>query len=131
MFLPTEIIGTIVLPSLYWPLQGYRWPPTSKNGTRHWHLSLLTLLILFRPIVSGSPMGSPDQRASRSSQSVSRVQAMMLLGASSYRNATQHGQDKVEIIRLERTRCGVHLQRQSGLPVLLASRAVIWWATRN
>jgi uncharacterized SAM-binding protein YcdF (DUF218 family) len=94
-----------------------------KTGRAIAVFSLLTLLALSMPFVSGTLMRSLEQHAPISPESLSRAQAIEVLGGGSYLNAPEYGQDTVGIVSLERARYGVHLQRQTGLPILVTGGA--------
>jgi len=127
MFLLKKFVASIILPPfglILLALAGLwlsrRHP---KTGRVIAVLSLLTLLALSMPIVSGTLMRSLEQHAPISPKSLSRAQAIVVLGGGSYRNAPEYGQDTVGIVSLERARYGVHLQRQTGLPILVTGGA--------
>jgi uncharacterized SAM-binding protein YcdF (DUF218 family) len=127
MFLLKKIVASIILPPfglILLALAGlwlsHRHPKTGRTITV---LSLLMLLALSMPLVSGTLMRSLEQHGPISPESLSRAQAIVVLGGGSYRNAPEYGQDTVGIVSLERARYGVYLQRQSGLPILVTGGA--------
>lgn len=127
MFLLKKIVASIILPpfalivlALAGSWLSRRHPKTGRAITV---FSLLTLLALSMPIVSGTLMRSLEQHGPISPESISRTQAIVVLGGGSYRNAPEYGQDTVGIVSLERARYGVHLQRQTGLPILVTGGA--------
>ncbi len=127
MFLLKKIVASIILPPfglILLALAGLwlsrRHP---KTGRAIAVFSLLTLLALSMPLVSGTLMRSLEQHGPISPESLSRAQAIVVLGGGSYRNAPEYGQDTVGIVSLERARYGVHLQRQTGLPILVTGGA--------
>jgi len=127
VFLLKKIAAAIVLPPsglILLALAGFwlsrRHP---KTGCVIAALSLLTLLALSMPIVSGTLSRSLEQHGPISHESLSRAQAIVVLGGGSYHNAPEYGQDTVGSTSLERARYGVHLQRQTGLPILVTGGA--------
>lgn len=127
MFLLKKIATGIVLPPLslillalagLWLSRRHR-----KTGYSIAVLSLLTLIALSIPQVSNTLMRSLEQHAPISPESLSRAQAIVVLSGGSYRNAPEYDQDTVGIVSLERARYGVHLQRQTGLPILVTGGA--------
>ena len=86
-------------------------------------LSLLTLVALSLPPVSGALMRSLEIYPPIHERQLARAQAIVILGASVYYNAPEYGSDTVGRQSLERIRYGVHLQKHSRLPILVTGGA--------
>jgi len=123
MFLAKKLISALVLPptglvllALFGVWLARRHPRTGGGLTV---VSLLTLLALSMPPVADGLVGNERQRPI-SDEELRGAEAIVVLGGGSYLRAPEYGRDTVGYYTLERVRYGVHLQRRTGLPILVA-----------
>lgn len=82
-------------------------------------VALLGLAALSLPPVAGSLMRSLEKYPPIDAQGRARAQAIVILGGGNNHNAPEYGGDTVGRATLERVRYGIHLQRTTGLPLLV------------
>jgi len=93
--------------------------------------SLLTLGVLSLPLVADVLIRSLEKQPPISANSLARAQAIVILGGGNYSAAPEYDGDTVSRSSLERARYGVHLQRLSGLPILVAGGAPLGGRTEG
>jgi len=127
MFLTKKILTAIAMPPLslliivcigLWV--GRRLP---RRGFAIIAFALTILTALSLPIVSHVLKKSLEGTAPISADHLARAQAIVILGGGIYRNAPEYGGDTIGRSSLERTRYGLHLHRQTGLPLLVSGGA--------
>ena len=127
MFLLKKIVVSIILPPfglILLALAGLwlsRRRPKTGYGIAI--VSLLILLALSIPLVAGKLIRSLEWYAPIKAEHLATAQAIVILGGGNYRGAPEYGGDTVGHITLERIRYGIHLQRQTGLPILVTGGA--------
>ena len=85
--------------------------------------ALLALGILSLPLVADALIQGLEKQPPISANHLARAQAIVILGGGNYSAAPEYGGDTVSRGSLERARYGVHLQRVSGLPILVTGGA--------
>jgi uncharacterized SAM-binding protein YcdF (DUF218 family) len=85
--------------------------------------ALLGLAALSLPPVADALVRSLETQPVVSPQALARAQVIVILGGGTYWSAPEYGGDTVGAATLERVRYGVHLQRRSGLPILVSGGA--------
>lgn len=127
MFLAKKLISALVLPPaglLLLALFGLwlaRRHPRSGRGLAAF--AVLALLALSMPPVADGLIRSLEDHPPISSADLGKVQAIVVLGGGNYHRAPEYGRDTVGLATLERVRYAVHLQRRSGLPMLVTGGA--------
>ena len=91
-----------------------------RFGTAVTLVSLLALLVLSLPVVSGSLLRSLEAPYADPARDRSGG-AIVVLGGGSYFDAPEYDGDTVGIYSLERVRYAAHLQRRTGKPILVSS----------
>ena len=86
-------------------------------------IALLALAALSLPPVADALMHGLETSPSISAQHLARAQAIVILGGGTYPAAPEYGNDTVGRWTLERVRYGSHLQKRSGLPILVSGGA--------
>ena len=95
-----------------------------RVGTALTALSLLSIALLAWPPVSDALVRSLERRYPViTPEQLAQVQAIVVLGGGGYTTATDYGQDVLGHGARERVRYAVHLQRQSGKPMLATGGA--------
>lgn len=98
-----------------------RWP---RLGRAVIAVSLLALLLLSTPWLANALQRSLESLNPIETQALSQAQAIVVLGAGTYYGAPEFGgQDAISRNGLARVRYAAYLQRQSGLPILVAGGA--------
>ena len=127
MFLAKKLISALVLPptgllllALFGLWLARRHPRTGRGIAA---FAVLALLALSMPPVADALMRSLEDHPPISAADLGRVQAIVVLGGGNYPAAPEYGGDTVGRWTLERVRYGVHLQRRSGLPLLVTGGA--------
>lgn len=127
MFLAKKLISALVLPptgllllALFGLGLARRHPRTGRGIAA---FAVLALLALSMPPVADALMRSLEDHPPISAADLGRVQAIVVLGGGNYPAAPEYGGDTVSSWTLERVRYGVHLQRRSGLPLLVTGGA--------
>lgn len=127
MFLAKKLISALVLPptgllllALFGLWLGRRHPRIGRGIAA---AAILLLLALSMPPVADRLMRSLENHPPISAADLGRVQAIVVLGGGNYIAAPEYGGDTVSRWTLERVRYGVHLQRRSGLPILVTGGA--------
>jgi uncharacterized SAM-binding protein YcdF (DUF218 family) len=82
--------------------------------------SLTGLFLRSMPIVATTLAGLLENRPARGTDDLVDAQAIVILGAGSYRAAPEYAGDTVGAVTLERVRWGARLHRLSGLPILVS-----------
>lgn len=127
MFLAKKLISALVLPPtglLLLALFGLwlaRRHPRSGRGIAAF--AVLALLALSMPPVADRLMRSLEEHPPITAAKLGEVQAIVVLGGGNYHDAPEYGGDTVSLATLERVRYAVHLQRRSGLPILVTGGA--------
>lgn len=127
MFLLKKIAASIILPPfglILLALAGLwlsRRRPKAGYGIAI--ASLLILLALSMPIVAGKLIRTLEWYGPIQAEHLATAQAIVILGGGIYHGAPEYGGDTVGHITLERIRYGIHLQRQTGLPILVTGGA--------
>lgn len=127
MFLAKKLISALVLPPtglLLLALFGLwlaRRHPRSGRGIAAF--AVLALLALSMPPVADGLSGSHEFHAPIADADLATAEAIVVLGGGNYHDAPEYGGDTVSRWTLERIRYGVHLQRRSGLPILVTGGA--------
>lgn len=85
--------------------------------------SLAALWLLSTPWVAGQLIGTLEDAPPIASDDLRRCQAIVILGAGTYANAPEYGDDTVNALALERLRFGARLARASGLPIAVTGGA--------
>ncbi len=127
MFLAKKILTALILPPtgpILLALFGL-WL-SGRKSRLWWHggrwltgLSLLGLLALSLPVVSGGLMRACQPYAPISRAALAETQAIVVLGGGTYRDAPEYGSDTVDRATLERLRYAAKLARDSRLPLLV------------
>lgn len=86
-------------------------------------LALFALTALTLPPVADALMHGLETAPPISREKLARAQAIVILGGGAYPDAPEYDGDTVSGPTLERLRYGVHLQRSSGLPILVSGGA--------
>ncbi len=127
MFLAKKLLAALVLPptglvllALFGLWLARRHPRMGRGISI---FALLTLLALSMPPVVDGLMSSFDVPPPISAADLGKAQAIVVLGGGNYHDAPEYGGDTVSRWTLERVRYGVHLQRRSGLPILVTGGA--------
>jgi uncharacterized SAM-binding protein YcdF (DUF218 family) len=127
MFLLKKIIASVILPpfSLILLVLAGLWLSRRRPKTGYGIavVSLLTLLALSMPLVAGNLIRSLEWYGPIQAEQLAKAQAIVILGGGNYRGAPEYGGDTVGHITLERIRYGIHLQRQTHLPILVTGGA--------
>lgn len=98
-----------------------RWPRVGRVAAA---ISLLALLLLSIPWAANALQRSLDGYGPIQPRILSQAQAIVVLGAGTYYNAPEYGgMDTLSRNGLARVRYAAFLQRQSGLPILVAGGA--------
>jgi uncharacterized SAM-binding protein YcdF (DUF218 family) len=134
MFLLKKLLAALILPPtgpVLLALLGL-WLARSKSSqgdakSRRWRggglwlamLALLGLLVLSLPIVGTALMAPLERHPPITPAQLQRVQAIVVLGGGSYRDAPEYGGDTIGVATLERLRYGARLARESRLPLLI------------
>ena len=127
MFYLKKLLSALVLPPLgpiLLALIGLwlaRWRP--RVGHALAAIALLTLVTLSMPPVAVALKRSLEERPPISAEELARAHAIVILGGGVYWRAPEYGGDAVGSESLERVRYGVHLQKRSGLPILVTGGA--------
>lgn len=85
--------------------------------------ALLLMVALSLPLVAGALSRSLEVHPPIPVRDLTQAQAIVVLGGGNYNGAPEYGGDTVGHSSLERVRYGVHLQRRSGLPILVTGGA--------
>lgn len=127
MFLAKKLISALVLPptgllllTLFGLWLARRHPRTGRGVAA---FAVLTLLALSMPPVADALSVSHATHAPISAAELATAEAIVVLGGGNYHDAPEYGGDTVSRWTLERVRYGVHLQRRSGLPILVTGGA--------
>lgn len=127
MFFLKKLVAALVLPPfglLLLALIGLRLTRARPRlGRSIAALALLGLTALSLPPVASLLLRSLETRPPISAEQLARAQAIVILGGGNYSVAPEYGGDTVGRWTLERVRYGVHLQRSSGLPILVTGGA--------
>ena len=91
-----------------------------KTGLALLVASLAGIFLLSMPVVATTLAGLLENRLAGRGGNLGEAQAIVILGAGSYRAAPEYGGDTVAAVTLERVRWGARLQRVSGLPILVS-----------
>ena len=127
MFYLKKLLATLILPPTgplllaFWGLWLARRHPRSGRALALFGLSVLFALSL--PPVADGLTHSLETHPPITAQDLARVQAIVILGGGNYPAAPEYGGDTIGRWSLERARYGVHLQRRSGLPILVSGGA--------
>lgn len=127
MFLLKKLLTALALPPVSLIILALFGLALSRRHPRsgQWlaSLSLVTLLTLSLPMISGMLMRSLEIYPPIQEHQLARTQAIVILGASIYHSAPEYGSDTVGRQALERIRYGTHLQKHSRLPMLVTGGA--------
>ena len=91
-----------------------------KTGLALIVASVAGIFLLSMPVVATTLAGLLENRVEGRGGILGEAQAIVILGAGSYRAAPEYGGDTVAAVTLERVRWGARLQRLSGLPILVS-----------
>ena len=94
-----------------------------KTGRSISLAALVLMLVLSLPVVGGALVRGLEWYSPISPEALSRAQAIVILSGGNNHDAPEYGGDTVNQPTLERIRYGVHLQRESGLPILVSGGA--------
>lgn len=86
-------------------------------------IALIALAALSEPYIAHQLIRSLEHYPPLSNADLSKAQVIVILGGGAYHDAPEYGTDTVSRHCLERIRYGVHLQRISGLPILVTGGA--------
>lgn len=128
MFLLKKILAALLLPPFGLVLLGLfgLWLSRRRRraGLALAALALATLGALSLPVVADALVRSLERFPPVSQTDLAQAQAIVILGGGRYPAAPEYGGvDTVNRETLERLRYGARLQRQTGLPILLAGGA--------
>jgi len=127
MFLTKKILTAIAMPPLslliiacigLWFSRRH-----PRRGLAITAFALTILAVLSLPIVAHVLKKSLEDTAPITADQLARAQAIVILGGGIYRNAPEYGGDTIGRSSLTRTRYGLHLHRQTGLPLLVSGGA--------
>src|SRR5262245_59749389 len=127
MFHPQKLPSALILPPLgpilfaFLGLWLARRRPRLGRGLAA--IALLGLVVLSTPPVGVALMRSLEGRHPISEQGLARAQAIVILGGGGNWDAPEYSGDTIGRVTLERVRYGVHLQKRSGLPILVTGGA--------
>jgi uncharacterized SAM-binding protein YcdF (DUF218 family) len=128
MFLLKKILAGLVLPpaSLLLLAGLGLWLARRRPRLGAWLAgsSLLALALLSTPWLSGTLLRTLETSPPIDAEALAGCQAIVILGAGTYRAAPEYGGDTVNRLALERLRYGARLARQSGLPVAVTGGTV-------
>ncbi|MFY9327450.1 MAG: YdcF family protein [Georgfuchsia sp.] len=127
MFLITKLLSALVLPPfglIALALAGL-WVGRRRHSVGHimTMLALISMLALSVPIVSDGLTRSLEKFPALSQESLSRAEAIVIIGGGMNFRAPEYGGDTVNRWTLERLRYGARLQAASGLPILVSGGA--------
>jgi len=125
IWLIKNLVGNLLLPPLGLCIMGFagflllkRKPRLGKSLLA---LSLALLFLLSMPLVANGLMGLLEKNIQTLNPAVARsADAIVILGGGVYHDAPEYGADTVGGLTLERLQYGAYLQRQTGLPLLVA-----------
>ena len=127
MFYVKKLISALVLPpvgplllALFGVWLTRRHP---RAGRAIAAVALFGLLALSLPPVATALIHRLEDRPPITAQDMTRAQAIVILGGGNYHSAPEYGGDTVSRWTLERVRYGAHLQKRSGLPILVTGGA--------
>lgn len=127
MFYLKKLLSALALPPVGLILLAFLGIWLSRQRPRLGHsvsaVALLALLALSLPPVADALMHTLERRPPISAQMLARAQAIVILAGDGYPVAPEYGDETVGRATLERVRYGVHLQRRSGLPIMVIGGA--------
>jgi len=127
MFLLKKILAALILPptSLLLLAMLGLWLARRRPRLGHGLIAggLAALWLLSTPWVAGKLIATLETAPPIASGDLRRCQAIVVLGAGTYANAPEYGDDTVNELALERLRHGARLARASGLPIAVTGGA--------
>lgn len=123
MLLIKKILSATILPPFSLILLGLAGLWISRRHSKFGGLITLTAILLMAllstPFIATNLMRTLEWYQPISPDALSETQAIVILGGGNNHNAPEYGGATVGAATLERIRYGVHIQRISGLPILV------------
>jgi uncharacterized SAM-binding protein YcdF (DUF218 family) len=91
-----------------------------RGGLALTAFGLLMLWVLSTPVIGNLLLTSIEPRDAASADALGKAQAIVVLGGGTYFSSPEYAGDTVNASSLERVRWAAHLQRETGLPVMVA-----------